>query len=412
MSSCPICGASLSKDSGYYMETEKLISVYKSLSKMQTIRESCDRNAFNQKVSDLVADCDMPVTSLLPADKVEGIKTDPAKLKDYILNLIKLETNIYSITKHLPDMYKRQVDVGRKVISYVAKGMYEKNAGLAEAEEKIAQASKRLEAYQAGDFDIKAPVEPTKPTLETPSLFNKKKVLAENERRQAEYDAQMKFYQESLIAYGAKRVELLKEAELELETAKTAFVTARAEAEKATENPEEKNAIVELKSAIDQNVIEAETMLRKLYACRNEMYGFNVIFGKYRNVVALSTFYEYLMAGRCSRLEGHEGAYNIYESELRANMIIGQLSRVIEKLDEVKESQYLIYSELQTVNKNLNRINKTMEAALESIENIEKGVVHIAENTDVIAYNAAASAHYAKVNAELTNVLGFMVALK
>ncbi len=115
------------------METEKYVSVSKSLSKMQNIRESREKDAFNNKVSNLVNDCDMPTTVTVPVEKTEGIKADLTKLKDYLLNLIKLETNIYSITKYLPDLYKRQVDVGRKVVSYAAKRMYEQNAELTNA---------------------------------------------------------------------------------------------------------------------------------------------------------------------------------------------------------------------------------------------------------------------------------------
>ena len=36
----------------------------------------------------------------------------------------------------------------------------------------------------------------------------------------------------------------------------------------------------------------------------------------------------------------------------------------------------------------------------------------IADNTEVIAYNTEKTAYYAKKNAELTNALGFLVALK
>ena len=409
---CPLCGAKLSKDSGYYMETTEMVSAKKSLLNMQSIRESREMDAFNKKLSELVEDYDVPSTSLVPAYKTEGIKNNQAKLKDYVLNLIKLETNIYSIIKYLPDLYKRQLDVNRKVVSYTVKRMYEQNVGLADAKAKVEKCCKRLEVYQAGDFDIKAPVEPVKPTFEVATFFNKKRVLVENGRLQAEYEAQLKAYQESLISYGVKRAELLKEAEYELEAAKVAYENARAEAEISASKHEEQNAFVELKTIIDQEVLDVENMLRKLYECRNELYGYNVIFGKYRNAVALATFYEYLMSGRCSGLEGHEGAYNIYEAELRANTIIGQMSKVIEKLDAVKETQYLIYTELQDINKHLARMNKTLESALESIENMEKGVAHIAKNSDVIAYNTAVTAHFAKMNAELTNALGFMVALK
>lgn len=38
-----------------------------------------------------------------------------------------------------------------------------------------------------------------------------------------------------------------------------------------------------------------------------QLYNTNIIFLKYRNIIAISSFYEYLMAGRCTELEGAEG---------------------------------------------------------------------------------------------------------
>ena len=60
-----------------------------------------------------------------------------------------------------------------------------------------------------------------------------------------------------------------------------------------------------------------------------------------------------------------------------------------------------------------------MEKAVSSLEQInihtgsmKKYLEKIADNTSVIAHNAAVTAYYAKINAELTNALGFMVALR
>lgn len=163
---------------------------------------------------------------------------------------------------------------------------------------------------------------------------------------------------------------------------------------------------------IDTEVEDAEALLRKFFECRNRLYAYKIVFDKYRDVVALFTFYEYLMAGRCTTLEGHEGAYNIYESEVRSNMIIGQLTQVIEKLESISERQFIIYSEIKKVNSSLEQLNSTMNKALVSIQKLEENVEQIAKNSEVIAHNSAVSAYYAKLNAELTNALGFMVALK
>lgn len=57
----------------------------------------------------------------------------------------------------------------------------------------------------------------------------------------------------------------------------------------------------------------------------DSLYEMGIIYPKYRNLVAVSTIYEYLSSGRCDRLDGPDGAYNLYEMELRQNIVIGQL---------------------------------------------------------------------------------------
>lgn len=82
------------------------------------------------------------------------------------------------------------------------------------------------------------------------------------------------------------------------------------------------------------------------------LYEEGIIYSKYRNLVAVSTIYEYLASGRCDRLEGPNGAYNLYEMELRQNIVIGQLSTITEHLEQIKENQYTLYYEIQNANRN------------------------------------------------------------
>jgi hypothetical protein len=82
------------------------------------------------------------------------------------------------------------------------------------------------------------------------------------------------------------------------------------------------------------------------------LYEEGIIYSKYRNLVAVSTIYEYLASGRCDQLEGPNGAYNLYEMELRQNIVIGQLSTITEHLEQIKENQYTLYYEIQNANRN------------------------------------------------------------
>ena len=57
----------------------------------------------------------------------------------------------------------------------------------------------------------------------------------------------------------------------------------------------------------------------------------------YRSFIILSKFYEYFLSGRCLELEGPFGAYNLYEQESRADIVIGKLDVIINSLEDVKE---------------------------------------------------------------------------
>jgi hypothetical protein len=83
----------------------------------------------------------------------------------------------------------------------------------------------------------------------------------------------------------------------------------------------------------------------------SDLYALDIIFAKYRNLVAVSSIYEYLNSGRCDALEGHEGAYNIFESEIRQDMIIVQLDRAIASLEEIRNTQYMLYDAIQESNR-------------------------------------------------------------
>lgn len=116
-----------------------------------------------------------------------------------------------------------------------------------------------------------------------------------------------------------------------------------------------------------------------------KLYAENIIYPKYRNMVAVTTIYEYLESGRCNRLEGPDGAYNLYEMELRQNIIIGQLSVIASNLERIKENQFMLYNEIVEANYHANYVlsnirddvmlnayqNKAINENLETIKFLE-----------------------------------------
>ena len=86
-------------------------------------------------------------------------------------------------------------------------------------------------------------------------------------------------------------------------------------------------------------------------------------------------------SSRVFELEGKDGAYNLYESELRQNVIINNLEKVNDNLEEIKDNQYCMYNELKNVNSSLQTINKNLIDGLNDIAKIE--MANLAVNTEI-----------------------------
>lgn len=100
------------------------------------------------------------------------------------------------------------------------------------------------------------------------------------------------------------------------------------------------------------------------------IYAKNVIFPKYRNLVAVCSLYEYICAGRCYTLEGHEGAYNLYETEMRLDRIITQLDKVIANLGAIRENQFMLFSAIQDMNRQSVSIMESTQEMAEQLWSI------------------------------------------
>lgn len=486
---CPICGEQLCKDAaaGLYTTYSSMVR-YSSVGKAPRIAHHDDVGSFDgvfgwltpfRKKGDLkpaeeaaeayAEECNLiaPISS----KNVSAISKDEEQLKKYILHLIQLENNIYSLKKQLTSLYCHRFNAERAVVLSEKEPIFKQKELLKQhkkemeqllktQEEKVealqhayvkAQKDARIAEQRQPQVSVNYPKPPTKPVYGTPGLFNKKKVLAENEALKAKYEAALESYRQEVKRCDEKKEQLLEEkraailadvaacqariseakASLDEETEKTDALRARLESEtddvcKIEVAQNQFNPAYAAKELVDKEIAETESLLKRTFAARNELYAYDIVFGKYRDVVALSSFYEYLMSGRCSSLEGADGAYNIYEGEIRADRVIAQLDTVITSLEEIKQNQYMMYQELRNINVSLDKMNNTLDEALTSIQSMGSTMEHIAQNSDVIAqnsdvlaknskviaHNTAVTAYYSKINAELTNALGYMVAFK
>lgn len=383
-----------------------------------------------------------------PIDKVEI--NDLKILKNYLNDIIKIEKEIYLVTTRLKELY--YIDTQKEKVAFVSKMISSMDVKKRLEELKKTYENKVNKQPQIKiaelPFDVEKPKKPNLPTkpetpiLQKPGLFNKKKITAENEllmknfeKAMSDYETLYSEYEElsikykvELEAYYKKEEEFKKEQEekrqleikrleelhkKECEDLKVEYDKLLAQYENSMNSSDAiitKETVVA--KSVHNEVVLAEELLENLYKARKKAYAYGVIFEKYRDFVAVSMFYEYLSSGRCTTLEGTTGAYNLYESELRANMIISKLTEISNHLEDIKQNQFMIYNAIKEATNQLSSLNSSMDTMIKSLSSIDNHLTNIEENTELIAHNTEVTAFYAKKNAELTNALGFMVALK
>ncbi len=86
-------------------------------------------------------------------------------------------------------------------------------------------------------------------------------------------------------------------------------------------------------------------------------------------------------------LEGHEGAYNIFENEIRQNIIIQKLDDVVRHLERIENNQFMLYSAIQESNRNTRRLSQELMKTAGSLQQIESNTAITAYNSQVAAKN-------------------------
>ena len=115
---------------------------------------------------------------------------------------------------------------------------------------------------------------------------------------------------------------------------------------------------------------QVETSLASSRQNLEKMYSYNIVFPKYRNYVMVSSIYEYFCSGRCMTLEGHEGAYNILELEIRLDRIITRLDCILQNLSAIQANQYTLYRCLQDSNQKIDLLLQEESRMADSLQGI------------------------------------------
>ncbi|MBQ8804448.1 MAG: hypothetical protein IJZ53_12500 [Tyzzerella sp.] len=137
-------------------------------------------------------------------------------------------------------------------------------------------------------------------------------------------------------------------------------------------------------------VLELEKVRDATKKVLQKLYSVGWIYPKYRNMIAMCTIYEYFSSGRVTALAGPDGAYNLYESELRQNMIVNRLDQIISQLEEIKNNQYTLYLELR-------KTNRILEGVAKDIQQMRQMANLIAFRTGNIEVNVRALRYFKSI---------------
>lgn len=480
MPTCLVCGAKLPTDSpdGFYFvqgmskDESRILGTDNVFKMLKERRIEAYHNEAEIRLQEKVKDLSEAGLGIDEAEQGSMIRGNQDLLSKYVSHVLKIESAIYATEKRLQELYFADAVAAFDSLVQRGKALFSLSQELEKTIKSYNSLKKKSISSRVKRGTIvlpPAPIEPIKPASFTrqeprepqygvPGFLNKKKVLAKNEelrltyqkdmqafedakaaheREMQVYQVQMDQYNAEYFQYAAKRSEenARVEREYQADLAK--------ERERHSKKIDEANRLVEQKrqdldevrstlpqtaalTVIREEIKTAENTLGELLLCRKKLYAQNVIYPKYRNIIAVASFNDYILSGRCETLEGNNGAYDKYEIECRADMIISKLTDVLSSLEKIKDNQYMLYTQISEVNNGLNKLNSTMEKAVETLKTISSDTdairvttssinahtAQIAENSEVIAYNTAATAFYAKKNTELTNALGFMAALK
>ncbi len=156
----------------------------------------------------------------------------------------------------------------------------------------------------------------------------------------------------------------------------------------------------EEKNKLTKAVREMEAQRDETCEVLEQFYAAGPVFPKYRSLIPMCSMYEYFISGRCSSLTGHEGAYNIYENEVRLDRICTKLDEVIQNLQQIQRNQFVLFQAIQEGNEISQKILDESINQTQLMGEIGENTALAARNAEIAANNAAACAWISVANYE------------
>lgn len=167
-------------------------------------------------------------------------------------------------------------------------------------------------------------------------------------------------------------------------------------------------------AGIDQQIINVEAEKQETATALKRLYDVGIVYPKYRGLIPITMFCEYIASGRRTELEGIHGMYDLYEAELLGQKIVGELSKInmtlslisyqiggiANQLHGIARNQVMLYEEVARGNDIAKRISADTTAMLEktnsvlsAVNGLSKEISTIKSSAEMSAYNTEIAAH-------------------
>lgn len=145
------------------------------------------------------------------------------------------------------------------------------------------------------------------------------------------------------------------------------------------------------KESLSKQLSNVYELISNIEDTLSKLYDIGIIHPKYRNITAVSSFYDYFSTGRTYSLVRtgvDPGAYNIYEEDVRANKIVNAINlgfdRISSQLSSIQTYQYCLYSAVLESKGILQNISNKIDAGNQIQEKSAYFVQETANNTRIM----------------------------
>lgn len=161
---------------------------------------------------------------------------------------------------------------------------------------------------------------------------------------------------------------------------------------------------------IDEKYIKVTGTLDMLYSLR--LNGKLCLHPKYQGLFPISIIYGYFDTGRCDKLEGHEGAYNLYEDERFKQEIKDSIDYLSMKIDNLNGTMIYVGKAVEECNEKLLSLEENGQKMIAAVNKVDKSISNVSNQIEIIEENSTNSAYYSEIGAEMATFSTYYNLLK